>query len=33
MIRLGLGQYNYTWFIRIDLWWFGMRVSYENKKD
>ncbi len=27
MIRIGFGQHNETWFFRIDLWYFGLRIS------
>jgi len=26
MLRFGFGKHNGTWFIRIDLWWFGIRI-------
>jgi len=33
MLRFGFGKHAGTWFIRIDLWWFGIRIfkikSYE----
>lgn len=28
MIRVGFGQNKGIWFIRIDLWWVGFRISY-----
>lgn len=28
MIRLGAGQHNEVWFIRLDLWWVGFRVAF-----
>ena len=27
MIRLGFGQHEFKWFIRIDLWWVAFRLS------
>lgn len=27
MIRLGVGQHNSVWFIRLDLWFIGFRLS------
>lgn len=27
MIRLGFGKNNGSWFIRIDLWFVGYRIS------
>jgi hypothetical protein len=27
MIRFGVGQHNGNWFMRLDLWWIGFRVS------
>ena len=27
MVRIGFGQHTGRWFARIDLWWFGVRVS------
>jgi len=33
MLRFGFGKHNGTWFMRLDLWWFGIRIvkmkSYE----
>jgi|MEHZ01.1.fsa_nt_MEHZ010285308.1_1 hypothetical protein len=26
MLRFGVGKHNGTWFIRLDLWWFGLRI-------
>jgi len=26
MIRFGFGKHNNQWFVRLDLWWFGIRV-------
>ena len=28
MVRLGIGQHEGTWFIRLDLWWRGYRLSF-----
>jgi hypothetical protein len=25
MLRFGFGKHNNQWFVRIDLWWFGVR--------
>lgn len=27
MIRVGFGQHDYRWFIRIDLWFYGYRIT------
>jgi len=27
MLRAGFGLNQGRWFIRIDLWWFGLRIS------
>jgi hypothetical protein len=27
MLRIGLGQHEHRWFIRIDLWAVGFRVT------
>ena len=29
MIRLGFGKHDGNWFIRIDLWTVGYRVSHK----
>ena len=29
MIRFGFGQNNNLWFVRLDLWWYGVRLSQE----
>lgn len=29
MIRLGFGQHNYNWFVRIDLWCVAYRLTKE----
>ena len=26
MLRFGFGKHAGTWFIRIDLWWIGIRL-------
>jgi|21_taG_2_1085346.scaffolds.fasta_scaffold10244_3 hypothetical protein len=26
MLRFGFGKHNGTWFMRLDLWWFGIRI-------
>lgn len=28
MLRLGVGKHNGIWFIRLDLWWKGIRLSF-----
>jgi hypothetical protein len=27
MLRIGFGKNNGHWFFRLDLWWFGIRIS------
>lgn len=27
MIRAGFGKHDGNWFVRVDLWWFGVRLS------
>ena len=27
MVRIGLGKHEGKWFFRVDLWWFGLRIS------
>ena len=27
MLRIGFGQNGGNWFFRVDLWYFGIRVS------
>ncbi len=27
MIRIGFGKHNNKWFARVDLWWYGIRIS------
>lgn len=27
MLRMGLGQHDHKWFVRLDLWWYGIRIS------
>jgi hypothetical protein len=27
MLRLGLGKNNGSWFVRIDLWFIGIRIT------
>jgi hypothetical protein len=27
MLRVGLGQHNGVWFVRLDLWLVGFRIS------
>ena len=27
MLRFGFGKHNNKWFIRLDLWWFGIRIT------
>ena len=31
IVRLGVGQHKGTWFIRLDLWWAGFRLSQGDK--
>lgn len=28
MLRIGFGQHDHKWFVRVDLWWYGVRVSW-----
>tara|TARA_R110001583_G_scaffold81273_1_gene217066 strand:- start:947 stop:1144 length:198 start_codon:yes stop_codon:yes gene_type:complete len=30
MLRFGFGKHNGTWFMRLDLWWFGIRIFKIN---
>lgn len=27
MLRAGFGKHDGHWFARVDLWWFGVRVT------
>jgi hypothetical protein len=27
MLRIGFGKHNGRWFFRVDLWWFGVRIT------
>jgi hypothetical protein len=27
MLRIGFGKHDGTWFARVDLWFFGLRVK------
>jgi len=27
MLRVGLGKHDGDWFIRVDLWWVGYRLT------
>jgi hypothetical protein len=27
MLRIGFGKHSGRWFFRVDLWWFGVRIS------
>lgn len=27
MLRVGFGKHDGTWFLRIDLWWVGIRFK------
>lgn len=31
MLRLGLGKNKGKWFVRIDLWCFGLRLSQQSE--
>ena len=31
MLRFGFGKHDGTWFMRLDLWWFGIRIFKINK--
>jgi hypothetical protein len=31
MLRLGFGLHDGRWFIRIDLWWMGFRLTKSDK--
>jgi len=26
MLRFGFGKHDGIWFMRLDLWWFGIRI-------
>lgn len=28
MLRLGCGQNEGRWFVRLDLWWVGFRLTF-----
>jgi hypothetical protein len=28
MLRVGVGKHTGEWFLRIDLWWVGYRLTY-----
>jgi hypothetical protein len=28
MLRFGFGKHEGKWFIRVDLWFFGFRLTY-----
>lgn len=30
MLRIGFGKNKGDWFIRIDLWWLGLRMKKES---
>lgn len=27
MVRMGFGQNENRWFFRVDMWWFGIRIT------
>lgn len=27
MLRFGFGKHKGNWFMRIDLWWYGIRLT------
>jgi hypothetical protein len=27
MLRLGFGKHDGHWFVRVDLWFFGLRIT------
>jgi hypothetical protein len=29
MVRAGFGKNNGRWFARVDLWWFGIRFTFD----
>ena len=31
MVRAGFGQHDGNWFLRVDLWFFGLRVTRKPK--
>ena len=31
MLRVGVGQHNNVWFVRLDIWWIGFRMSFGGK--
>lgn len=28
MLRAGFGKHNGEWFVRFDLWFFGLRIKF-----
>lgn len=33
MVRVGLGLHDGAWFFRVDLWWFGFRLTGSEDVD
>lgn len=31
MLRVGVGKHTGEWFMRIDLWWVGYRLTWNKK--
>lgn len=31
MLRIGFGQNNSKWFARVDLWFYGLRITTNQK--
>jgi len=31
MLRVGVGKHTGEWFLRIDLWWVGYRLTWNKK--
>lgn len=27
MVRIGCGRHAWCWFVRVDLWWVGLRLT------
>lgn len=32
MLRIGFGKHNNKWFFRIDLWYYGFRLTKKNNE-
>ena len=32
MVRVGVGKHMGDWFLRIDMWWIGYRLTWEKER-